>query len=232
MRDFTLADLPYTPARQVGVWSNEDAEWHEFRATPGNVSGTMAGTISGLSKWESAVELWEKKTGRRSDQVPQSESMLWGNLLESVIIEQFQARHPELEVLTNCGSWLGADGWSVANPDGLYRAQDGVTPHIEVKTAAYPYGWNVPAEGVTGDFDGVPTHYNAQVQWYLRTLGLTQATLIALIGGSKYREFVIHADPHWQYADYQQAVRFRTCVLTDKKPDWPDADARLEKRKN
>ena len=231
MRDFTLADLPHTPARQVGVWSNEDPEWHEFRATPGFVSGTMAGTIAGLSKWESAVELWEKKTNRHIELGWANESMLWGSLLEPVIIEQFQARHPELEVLTNCGSWLGADGWSVANPDGLYRAQDGVTRLIEVKTAAYPYGWDVPSEGVTGDSDGVPAHYNAQVQWYLRVLGLDQATLIALFSGSKYREYVINADPHWQYADYQQAIKFRDCVLNDVEPDWPDANARLEKRK-
>jgi len=232
MRRFTLSDLKQTPAKQLGVWTTADPEWHELRATRGVVSGTMAGSISGLSKWESAVDLWEKKTGRVSSEIPQTESMYWGSRLESVILDEFQLRHESLTVLTDCGTWIGADEWSLANPDGLVKLPDGSIRLLEIKTAAYPYGWNVPPEGVTGDSEDVPKHYQSQVQWYLRVLGLESATLVALFGGSKYREFTIHADPHWQNADYELAEMFRRAVLDDRKPDWPGAATRLETRKN
>ena len=214
-------------AKFIGLFENGSPEWHAVRAE--GVGGSEVGTICGLNKWESAFTLWAKKSGKISDQIPQSEPMEWGSRLESVILDKFVESHPELEVWGEAGSWRNEyDSWAHANPDGIYRREDGSYGIIEIKTAAYPDDWQIGAQGVLGASSGVPRYYLTQVQHYLRVFGFKEAIVCALFTGNKYREYLVEADEFQQQVDRDQVIKFLAAIESDTKPDWDGSASTYE----
>jgi putative phage-type endonuclease len=216
-------------ARFIAHFENQSPEWHALRAT--GIGGSELAIITGLSKWESAFTLWAKKTEQIPDSFKSSEPMYWGTRLESVIMDEFVTRNPGLTVWDECGSWSSArDGeeWCLANPDGIYQDESGEYGIIEIKTAAYADDWILPAEGVVGSADGVPSYYRTQVQWYLRIFGFKRARVVALFSGNKYREFEVEANPIQQSVDMVMATEFRNCVLNAERPDWDGSASTYE----
>ena len=214
-------------AKFIGLFENGSPEWHAVRAE--GVGGSEVGTICGLNKWESAFTLWAKKSGKISDQIPQSEPMEWGSRLESVILDKFVESHPELEVWSEAGSWRNEyDSWAHANPDGIYRREDGSYGIIEIKTAAYPDDWQIGAQGVLGASSGVPRYYLTQVQHYLRVFGFKEAIVCALFTGNKYREYLVEADEFQQQVDRDQVIKFLAAIESDTKPDWDGSASTYE----
>ena len=214
-------------AKFIGLFENGSPEWHAVRAE--GVGGSEVGTICGLNKWESAFTLWAKKSGKISDQIPQSEPMEWGSRLESVILDKFVESHPELEVWGEAGSWRNEyDSWAHANPDGIYRREDGFYGIIEIKTAAYPDDWQIGSQGVLGASSGVPRYYLTQVQHYLRVFGFKEAIVCALFTGNKYREYLVEADEFQQQVDRDQVIKFLGALESDTKPDWDGSASTYE----
>jgi putative phage-type endonuclease len=229
MMSFSIVALPETlgSAKFIGLFPNGSPRWHEVRAQ--GVGGSEVGTICGLNKWESAFTLWAKKSGKISDQIPQSEPMEWGSRLESVILEKFVDSHPELEVWDDAGTWQhSADEWAHANPDGIYQRQDGAYGIIEIKTAAYPDDWQLLPQGVVGASSGVPRYYLTQVQHYLRVFGFKEAIVCALFSGNKYREYLVEADEFQQSVDRDQVLRFMSSIETGVAPDWDGSTSTYE----
>lgn len=210
----------------LGVFESGSPEWHQQRAM--GIGGSEISTICGLNRWESAFTLWAKKTGRINGELKQSEPMFWGSRLEAVILDEFAARNPELEVEVNPGTWHGQNIWEIANPDAVFRDKDGEFGIIEVKTAAYADDWNLPAEGVRGTAADVPNYYLTQVQWYLRIMGFKSAIVVALFSGNKYREFDVPADRFQQVTDFELAEHFWNLVQDDKQPDWDGSTSTYE----
>jgi len=202
----------------LGVFESGSPEWHQQRAM--GIGGSEISTICGLNRWESAYTLWAKKTGRISGELKQSEPMFWGSRLESVILDEFAARNPNLSVEVNPGTWHGKNIWEIANPDAVFVDENGDFGVVEVKTAAYADDWNLPAEGVRGTAQDVPRYYLTQVQWYLRIMGFDRAVVVALFSGNKYREFDVPADKFQQIADFELAEHFWNLIQEDKQPDW------------
>lgn len=219
-----MFEKDFTKATQLGVFPSGSAEWHQARAM--GIGGSEIAAICGVSKWESAYSLWAKKTGRVRDDFKQSESMYWGSTLEAVIVDEFCKRHPELDVWRDAGTWHGKNIWELANPDALFRDEQGYGL-IEVKTAAYFDDWNVPADGVRGIGADIPDYYMTQVQWYLRIFGLKRAIVVVLFGGNRYREFDIVADEFEQDYYFDMAQKFWAKVEADEKPDWDGSEATL-----
>lgn len=216
-------------ARFIANHENQSPEWHALRAS--GIGGSELAIITGLSKWESAFTLWAKKTGRIPDSFKSSEPMYWGTRLESVIMEEFVRRNPDLTVWDECGSWSSAlpgEDWCLANPDGIYQDESGDYGIIEIKTAAYADDWILPAEGQVGSADGVPSYYRTQVQWYLRIFGFKKARVVALFSGNKYREFDVEANPIQQSVDMVMATEFRNCVINAEAPDWDGSASTYE----
>lgn len=214
-------------AKFIGLFPNGSDRWHEVRAT--GIGGSEVGTICGLNKWESAYTLWAKKTNRISDQIPQSEPMEWGSRLESVILDKFVETHPELEVWGDAGTWQhNADLAFHANPDAIYRREDGTFGIVEIKTAAYPDDWQLGAQGVVGSASGVPRYYLTQVQHYLRVFGFKEAIVCALFSGNKYREYLVEADEFQQEIDRDEVLRFLEYVETDTAPNWEGSTSTYE----
>lgn len=210
----------------LGVFESGSPEWHQQRAM--GIGGSEVSTICGLNRWESAYTLWAKKTGRINGELKQSEPMFWGSRLEGIILDEFARRNPGLYVDAAPGTWHGQNIWEIANPDAVFRDENGEFGIVEVKTAAYADDWVLPAEGVRGDASGVPRYYLTQVQWYLRIMGFKKAVVVALFSGNKYREFDVPADEFQQSADYDLVQEFWQKVQADERPDWDGSTSTYE----
>lgn len=216
MTSNTLSNL-FPTGVLVGNFENQSPEWHAARAT--GIGGSDVGTICGLNPWQSPFTLWAKKSGRISDQIEPNEAMEWGTRLESVILDKFRDEHPDLEVNGDVGTWAHKDrSWQLANLDGIAVDRAGNASVIEIKTARYEDDWA----------KGVPAYYRTQVLWYLQTLGLKHAYVVALFSGSKYREFEIHYDEFEAEVNLNRVIMFRSYLETDTQPDFDGATSTYE----
>lgn len=209
------------PAVFVGSFEDGSPEWHAQRAT--GIGGSDVGAIIGVSKWESPLSLWGKKSGRIEDDFEENEAMEWGKLLEEVIIEKFKRKHPELEVYYQPGSFKHRDrDWQLANPDAIAYNPASDTWHIvEIKTAAYEDEWDEK----TGR---IPLSYRAQVLWYMDTFGFGSAFVATLFSGRKYREFYIEGSAFEQDLNRDAVEAWRGYLTEDKQPDYDGSEATYE----
>ena len=190
----------------LGNFENGSPEWHALRNEPGVVGGSEIAAVAGLSAYESAYTKWAKKTNKISSDIKPSHRMRLGTKFEMPILEVFEEDHADLQVYTT-GTWANKDAnWMRANPDGLYKTNDGSWGIIEVKFSA-EY-WTAP-----------PQHYRAQVLWYMLTMGIYEAKLIGVVGGN-YVEYEVEWDKFEADSLLNAAQRFRQHVLNDVAPDW------------
>lgn len=211
----TIPELP--DAVHMGVFTDRE-EWLKVRQ--GGIGGSEVATICGLNKWESPYTLWAKKMNMiESPDLSDREPIEWGNRLESVIIDKFEDTHPELTLLRDVGTYQHKQRpWQRANPDALYLTESGEYGVLEIKTAQFEDDWT----------DGVPRYYVSQVQWYLQTLGLGEATLAVLFHGNKYREFPILANPLEQDVNLERVHEFLEYMANGQAPDFDGADSTYE----
>lgn len=208
---------PDTPATCIGTFEPGSNEWHELRKT--GIGGSDIGAIAGLSKWSTFYSVWAQRTGRVDYHVTQNEAMEWGNRLEPVIIDKFADQHPELTLVRDVGTWSRPDRpWQHANPDALFVDADGNWGVLEIKTAQYEDEWT----------DGPPPHYEAQVQWYLSTMGFDRAYIAVLFHGNRYQEHLVLANKLGQESMLDVAQLFLEYVADEKQPEFDGATATYE----
>lgn len=204
-------------AKFIARFENNSPEWLELRSK--GIGGSDVSTIVGLNKWESAATLWYKKSGLIDSHIEDNPAMEWGRRLEQPIMEKFIDEHSELDVFTDCGTWVNQSRpYQIVNPDGLFKDADGNWGIIEVKTARFADDWS----------DGVPNYYLTQVQYYLSAFGFDRAFVIVLISGSDYRCFEVAASPMQQSIDLHDVERFIDAVEKKIKPDWDGSDSTYE----
>jgi len=198
-------------ATRIGNFEPQSPEWHELRAT--GIGGSDIAAICQTSPWTSPFALWAKKTGRIEDTVGASEAAEWGNILEPVILDQFEKR-TGLKLHRNVGTWANKDNpWQLANPDAIWEA-DGKFGIVEVKTSRYEDDWA----------NGVPEYYKTQVNWYDQTFGFNNTIyVVALFSGSKFKVYEIQPDKFEQETNFAEVVKFRTYLELDKQPDFDGA---------
>lgn len=174
-------------------------EWLEARRK--GIGGTDAAAILGLSRWRSAIDVWEDKLGIAPER-PQTAAMRWGLRLEDAIANAFTEetgiavrkvglrRAAHVRTFPMIGS---VDRETYAIP----TRRDVVEPAIvELKTARTDDGfagadeWRdlVPEKRV-------PPGYYVQIQHYLELRRRALAYCVVLIGGSDLRIIEIPADP-------------------------------------
>ena len=199
----------------VGEFEVGSVEWLDLRRT--GVGGSDVASIMGWSKWTSAYALWALKCGFVQDSV-QNDAMEWGSLLEPVIRDKFARMHPEWMVV-NCKQTFAHkdESWRLANVDGFIYAGDSIGL-LEIKTARFEDDWA----------EGVPLYYEAQVQWYLMTFGLSWAKVVVLFGGSSYREYDVFFDELFAERLLERAREFRSCVVSGSAPEWDGSVSTLE----
>ena len=158
-------------------------DWLEYRKQ--GIGGSDAAVVCGISRYKSPVELWMEKTGQLPSQET-GEAAYWGNLLESLVREEFTKR----------------TGISVTKPSALYQSEehpfmlanvDGLCEDpvhgpciFEAKTAsAYKAGeWE----------DAIPDEYMIQIQHYMAVTGYQGAYIAVLIGGNALRWKFVERD--------------------------------------
>lgn len=207
----------FESATHLGVFNNRE-EWLNVRRS--GIGGSEVAAICGLSKWESAYTLWLRKTGRVEDKdLSGNEAVEWGNRLEPVVIDKFADNHPELTLFREVGTYAHKEHeWMRANPDALYKSQNGTWGVLEIKTAQFEDDW----------VDGPPRYYYCQVQWYLATLDVGEATIAVLFHGNKYREYHILANSLEQQVNFDSAADFVKAVSKDIPPEFDDLEATYE----
>jgi putative phage-type endonuclease len=204
-------------AKLIGNFDPGSTEWHNLRRD--GIGGSEIGVIAGLNKWQSAYSLWATKTGQVSEDYTDNDAMLWGRILEPVILDRFTELHPELAVTAGGGTYANIEHpWQHANPDGFYEAADGTKGIIEIKTAMYEEDWA----------NGVPKTYMTQIQWYLRVFGYKSGWVVVLFHGNKYAEYPVTFDEFASDSDAALAEVFLNNVRNGTAPEWDGSKSTYE----
>lgn len=172
------------------------------------IGGSDIAPICGLSKWKSAYQLWEEKTGvsARGEQTPE---MSYGLLVEPVLRQWYSnatgrivhvpddyLRHPKYPHL-------------VASPDGL--TNDGRV--LEIKTSRSSIDWGEPGS------DEIPVYYRTQVEWYMMITGMEVADVAVSFAGSMPELYEIPGDREIQEMILDRAMEFWDMVQRNEPPE-------------
>lgn len=180
------------------------------------VGGSDAAAIIGVSPYQSALGLWERKRGIVTDERPPTERMIWGTRLERAILDGYAEDH---------GRKVRSSGrvfrrhpvheFVVGHPDGETEDER----LIEVKTTAMlDDRW-----GPDGS-DEIPAHYFAQVQHYLILTGYAVADVAALVGGRELHVYTVEADRAFAEALLDAEHAFWQGVVNDVPPEPDGSD--------
>lgn len=182
-----MATGTLSPTKAAAVFCSTEnlpyEDWLEARKQ--GIGGSDASVVCGISRYKSPVELWMEKTGQLPAQEA-GEAAYWGNLLESLVREEFTKR-TGIAVTKPAAIFQSVEHpWMLANVDGLCEDETHGLCVFEAKTAsAFKAGeWE----------NGIPDEYLLQVQHYLAVLGCQGAYVAALIGGNRFRWTFVERD--------------------------------------
>lgn len=158
-------------------------EWAAVRESLHGLGGSDAGAAVGVNPWKAPIEVWGEKTGLHPSLFEDTESTFWGRELEDPVAAVFARRHPDLTV------WRDQRIYAHPQLEFLFANLDrriGFEGILEVKTADKDMAdhWE----------DGPPIYYQLQVQHYLAVMGLAWAWVVVLLGGNRYREYLLERD--------------------------------------
>jgi putative phage-type endonuclease len=148
------------------------------------IGGSDVAAILGLSRWKTPLDVFLDKTGQGIEQ-PESEPMIWGTLLEPVILAEFSRRYGVRVEKPTAILRDEQRPWMVANLDGWAPDMQAV---VECKTSRSADGW-----GDSGT-DEIPAYYHTQVAHYLAVTGARLAFVPVLIGASEFRVYQVERD--------------------------------------
>lgn len=175
---------------ETNVTYPDEPSWLEARRH--SIGASEAAAILDQSPWMNAYTLWLLKTGRM-DPDPPSPQMLMGQRMERHIAALVQDEYPHL-ALHYPPQWTVYyyHDWPrmSATPD-VFSGKDAV---LEIK--------NIGAWSKSEWADGVPLHYQIQVQQQMACTGKARGYVAALIGG---QDLVLH--------EVQRSDRFIRDVL-------------------
>lgn len=199
-------------ASTFGVIPYKDRdEWLGLRML--GIGGSDVSAIMGYNAHKSPLTLWLEKTGRKEpEDLSDNESVKWGVKHEPMLRDEFAANHPELVVQVPGAIYRNAErSWEQASLDGeVYDKAAGEFAVLEIKTAG---------ELMAKDWeDGVPVYYEAQVTHYLNVTGWRRAYVAVLIGGNKYREYIVEPDDADRQAVRDAVAKFWGMVQSDTPP--------------
>lgn len=163
-----------------------------------SIGASEAAAVVGLSPFETAYELWQRKTGRTRDKdLSGSSAVEYGNRLEPAMRTMFQAEHPELTLEYHQFDVLYREErpWMSATLDGELTDAEGRKYVLEIKTAQV---------GKKTQYDkwrdAIPTNYLCQCCHQLLVTGwegvYLYAKLVKLNGDSELKTYLITAEEH------------------------------------
>lgn len=115
---------------------NNREDWLKARQHQG-IGGSEAGCIIGVNKYQSNVDLWELKTGRKeAPDLSDNEAVMFGKNAEPCLRELFKLDYPEFDVQYHEFDMYVCDKhhYIFATLDGELTAPDGSKGILEIKT--------------------------------------------------------------------------------------------------
>lgn len=172
-------------------------QWLQLRKE--GVGGSDAAAVVGVSKYATPLTVFMEKRGLYTREVPASvsEAAEWGNIMESVLRDQFKRRinaeraEQGLKPLwiQQRHSLFAHDTFDFmrTNLDGQILGHELGPGILEIKTGS---------EYTKDEWDGddVPNAYYLQVQHNIKVMEAEFAYLVVLIGGNKYKHYFIPRD--------------------------------------
>lgn len=153
-------------------------EWLKVRKCQG-IGGSEAGAVLGVNKYQTNVDLWELKTGRKeAPDLSDNPAVMFGKFAEPHLRELFKQDYPEYTVNYHEFDIYVNDKYPFifATLDGELTAPDGSRGVLEIKTTTIQnkLQWN--------DWENkIPNSYYAQVLHQLAATGWDFAILKAYI---------------------------------------------------
>lgn len=202
---------------------NEE-EWLKKRVA--GIGGSDIAAIMGENKWNSPRQIWASKVGALDDKPPQqSEAAEWGSILEPVVAEVW-ARKNNKRIIQLPVTLRSIDKpWQLANIDGFILSDDGRTIEgiLEIKTTS-AYNKDIWENGP------LPFYYVCQANWYSGITGLSEYTLVCLVGGQKLFSYDLPFDPELFARESKAADDFwHNNVLAGIEPAATEVDLELLK---
>lgn len=151
---------------------HSEQEWLELRKN--GIGGSDAGAVMGKNKYKNILQLWEEKTGRKTDNFKSSAAQR-GNDLEEYIRNSYRIDNPDKEILEVNKMYLHSEyDFIRANLDGeiIYQDKKGI---LEIKTTTindyeiYKREW----------LNNIPESYLYQILHYFLVTGYEFAVLVA-----------------------------------------------------
>lgn len=173
---FTRQELKGICAVIIKIDNRED--WLKARQNQG-IGGSEAGTVLGMNKYQTNVDLWELKTGRKeAPDLSDNEAVMFGKRAEEHLRELFKLDYPEFSVDYH-EFWMYINEkypFIFATLDGELTAPDGSRGILEIKTTTIRNSkqwdeWD----------DKIPDTYYVQVLHQLAATGWDFAILKAYI---------------------------------------------------
>ena len=181
------------------------------------IGGSDIGAILGLSKYQSALDVWMEKTGKEVkalDSLP----LRFGSFAEEFVASEY-ARHTGSELIHDESIYLHSQYSFMSAHIDRFVHGDGLsnpaTRLLECKTA------NPFARGEWGETgtDQVPMSYLCQCIWYMAITGIAQCDLAVLFGNSDFRIYEIVRDLELEALVIEKALHFwNEYVLKDIPP--------------
>lgn len=168
------------------------------------IGGSDIAAVIGLNKYCSRLKLFNQKKG--NEKVKENESMYWGKVIESVILNEFEVRNG-IELVRDEQFFLEGDDRYGCQVDG-YNDDEGIL--VDAK--------NVGEYSKSEWDEKPPILYYCQMQWNMGITGFRTAYLCALVGGKEYRQFEISFNAKLFEQMLDAAKKFMTLLENDQEP--------------
>lgn len=194
-------------------------EWLKDRQC--GIGSSEVGTILGLNPWETPMQLWRRKKGIDPPQ-PENFAMKAGHYLEDAV-SRFYADETGKEIIkASAGDWLIVNNekeFLRVSPDRTYwipgrPKSDRNKGIVECKTTQMEV-----------DYDNIPQHWFAQLQYQLGVAELEQGALAWLTMGRTfgYRDFTFDGEFYgWMVEEVEKF--WRDNIIGNVEPDPVNVD--------
>lgn len=178
------------------------------------LGGSDAAGIIGASPWRSTYRVWCEKTGIESPpDLDDLEFVYFGNVLEPIVAAEFQRR---VGIRVQQKRQLLRDKQYPFIGGHIDRKVLKERAFLECKTSnAFDYKLWGPSESGR---DGVPSHYQAQCDHYMRVEDCTHCYVATLIGGNQFRWYRMERAPEIEKRLIDAEVAFWSLVQSKTPP--------------
>lgn len=183
------------------------------------ITATDISALMGASKYKNAIDVWQDKLNMSQDDtfepaIGHMEAAFWGIELEEIVARKWAEKHGVK--IRRIGIIAHEDkDWQRASIDRLVSGCKDGKCAVEVKTRS---------ARVSDVWDRhIPDDVEFQVAWQLHVSGLDHIHVVALLGGQRLVEHVLHAKDISAHVLEESALKVWQAVQSGTPPELPEA---------